>query len=985
MTTQATQKPRMATLLMQDAENALQDANLLPGSTLMASKKEPGKVNVGHGQHVVTNVYLLETKDGKGKLFFRYEVEVYGIRTPELFSDLTKRSADYRTTNNRNQCGAVLRAFKFRHSAYLGNHLLFYDQSRVLFSTLDLELQQGGYEEEFTLAELQARSLQLDDVFDSYKLKLLGVSDSKKLPNLGDFSHVSEDIGNIDRSLEQFLDIVTAQNVFDDPVNYTHFSSSSIYLLNPAKFGFKDEDCPFFPTTHTFLGIGLDKGIRTVENLTNKDKMSEAVVVSVKKSPFHMVENVSEKVIALLGTNFRSRIRDTEWIKERLEGSLKGIFVTTVHTDPSRRRFFEIHGLSSTNLHTEFIQREGMAKISLFEYYTQTYKITFKYPELPLLVQKYQTTTKNNGIRYFPMEVCEILDNQRVKTAQQDSAMIRVEFMLNLLIILQDMIRKTAIPPAELKKQNTYLKESLLLDGSEYLAGLNIKCKKDPIEVAARVLPPPELEFGGNNKHVPKLPRCSWSDRGHYFASATCNKWVALALTGQQHHDYLSSDEWIEFVKRFRSVLTQRRMNFCDPHVENRKLAGSDLKLIISGYYEQGYEYMLIAHPDNADQVHHAMKAIEQKTEVITQGLKISTVKNVVLRNKFLTLDNIVNKTNVKMGGLNYNIVLPVQSDLSLIYKNDTLIIGIGTNHPMGGMGQESNQSGDPQQGAQPTTSGTGSDNNGNGNGNGNGGNGNDMLPRGSVPSVVGFCANIGKNGPYEFVGDFIYQLAYRDEKVGIIANIIERCVTQFHSVNGHYPVRLIIYRDGTGEGSFHKILKFEVPLIRNVFSNLGTAAKITLIVVNKMQNVRLYAKNINTQAKSSEQNILPGTVVDKDIVHPLWTEFYLNSHVALQGTAKTPRYNLLLDENNLSMDVLQAMTHSLCFGHQIVYSPTSLPTPVMVALEYAKRGRNIYNYANSSGSGGNNNGNNYNDLSYLNDRLTFKGTIFLKNMRINA
>ncbi|KAF7638165.1 hypothetical protein Mgra_00002391 [Meloidogyne graminicola] len=799
MTTQATQKPRMATLLMQDAENALQDANLLPGSTLMASKKEPGKVNVGHGQQVVTN---------------------------------------------------------------------------------------GGIEEFFTLAELQDRSPQLgDDVFASYKLKLLVISDSKKLPNLGDFSHVSEDIGNIDRSLEQFLDIVTAQNVFDDPVNYAHFSSSSIYLLNPAKFGFKDEDCPFFPTTHTFLGIGLDKGIRTVENLTNKDKMSEAVVVS---SPFHLVEKVSEKVIALLGHDFPQRIRDTEWIKDKLQGILKGIFVTTVHTAPSKRRFFEVHGLSSTNLHTEFIQREDMGRISLFEYYTQTYKIAFNYPELPLIVQR--CSSAPNGVRYFPMEVCAFLDNQRIKTAQQDGYMIR------------DMIRKTAIPPAELKKQNTYLKESLLLDGSEYLAGLNIKCKKDPIEVAARVLPPPELEFGGNNKHVPKLPRCDWIEAGHYFASAS-----------------------------------------------------------------------------------YAMKAIEQKTEVITQGLKISTVKDVVAKNKFLTLENIVNKTNVKMGGLNYNIVLPVQSDLSLIYKNDTLIIGIGTNHPMGGMGQESNQSGDPQQGAQPTTSGTGSDNNGNGNGNGNGGNGNDMLPRGSVPSVVGFCANIGKNGPYEFVGDFIYQLAYRDEKVGIIANIIERCVKQFHSVNGHYPVRLIIYRDGTGEGSFHKVLKFEVPLIRNVFSNLGTAAKITLIVVNKMQNVRLYAKNINTQAKSSEQNILPGTVVDKDIVHPLWTEFYLNSHVALQGTAKTPRYNLLLDENNLSMDVLQAMTHSLCFGHQIVYSPTSLPTPVMVALEYAKRGRNIYNYASSSGSGGTFNGANSYELNYINESLSFKGSTFLKNLRVNA
>ena len=45
-------------------------------------------------------------------------------------------------------------------------------------------------------------------------------------------------------------------------------------------------------------------------------------------------------------------------------------------------------------------------------------------------------------------------------------------------------------------------------------------------------------------------------------------------------------------------------MQFSEPHVEHRQLSGADLKLIIQGYYEQGYEYMLIAHPDNADQVH---------------------------------------------------------------------------------------------------------------------------------------------------------------------------------------------------------------------------------------------------------------------------------------------------------------------------------------------------------------------------------------------
>jgi hypothetical protein len=65
------------------------------------------------------------------------------------------------------------------------------------------------------------------------------------------------------------------------------------------------------------------------------------------------------------------------------------------------------------------------------------------------------------------------------------------------------------------------------------------------------------------------------------------------------------------------------------------------------------------------------------------------------------------------------------------VFGDKTLIIGIGSNHPAGGLGM--------QQGAQPSTSGTGSDSNGNGK-NGNGGNDNniDFLTRGKAPSVVG-------------------------------------------------------------------------------------------------------------------------------------------------------------------------------------------------------------------------------------------------------
>ena len=45
-------------------------------------------------------------------------------------------------------------------------------------------------------------------------------------------------------------------------------------------------------------------------------------------------------------------------------------------------------------------------------------------------------------------------------------------------------------------------------------------------------------------------------------------------------------------------------------------------------------------------------------------------------------------------------------------------------------------------------------------------------------------------------------------------------------------------------------------------------------------------------------------------------------------------------------MDELQRLTYHLCYAHQIITGSTSLPSPTYVALEMAKRGRNIYNVA---------------------------------------
>lgn len=45
--------------------------------------------------------------------------------------------------------------------------------------------------------------------------------------------------------------------------------------------------------------------------------------------------------------------------------------------------------------------------------------------------------------------------------------------------------------------------------------------------------------------------------------------------------------------------------------------------------------------------------------------------------------------------------------------------------------------------------------------------------------------------------------------------------------------------------------------------------------------------------------NLEPGTVVDHTIVSPVYSEFYLASAVARQGTTKAAKYTIIFSTNN--------------------------------------------------------------------------------------
>ncbi|KAF7027047.1 hypothetical protein CFC21_039119 [Triticum aestivum] len=62
--------------------------------------------------------------------------------------------------------------------------------------------------------------------------------------------------------------------------------------------------------------------------------------------------------------------------------------------------------------------------------------------------------------------------------------------------------------------------------------------------------------------------------------------------------------------------------------------------------------------------------------------------------------------------------------------------------------------------------------------------------------------------------------------------------------------------------------------------------------------------------------NILPGTVVDLMICHPIEFDFYLCSHAGIQGTSRPTHYHVLYDENHFTADALQSLTNNLCYTY---------------------------------------------------------------------
>lgn len=160
-------------------------------------------------------------------------------------------------------------------------------------------------------------------------------------------------------------------------------------------------------------------------------------------------------------------------------------------------------------------------------------------------------------------------------------------------------------------------------------------------------------------------------------------------------------------------------------------------------------------------------------------------------------------------------------------------------------------------------------------------------------------------------------------------ANVV-KALRKYEEQNGVRPSRIMIYRDGVGEGDIQYVMEHEVAAIRKALNEAygkPDLVKFAFILVNKRINARFfYNKN----------NPPPGTIVDDVITNPLKFDFYLVSQYVTQGTVSPTAYSVLHSTCGLAPDKIQRLTYKLTHMYYNWCGTVRVPAPCQYAHKLA-------------------------------------------------
>jgi aubergine-like protein len=152
----------------------------------------------------------------------------------------------------------------------------------------------------------------------------------------------------------------------------------------------------------------------------------------------------------------------------------------------------------------------------------------------------------------------------------------------------------------------------------------------------------------------------------------------------------------------------------------------------------------------------------------------------------------------------------------------------------------------------------------------------------------------------------------------------MRKALKTYYDINGCLPERILMYRDGVGDGDIHYIHTGEVQILEKTLKEIygqrspGVEPRFCFIIVSKRINTRFFAK-----ANGGVENPGSGVVIDSTVTLPERYDFYLISQSVRQGTVSPTSYNIIHDSFGLTSDRLQILTYKMCHLYYNWSGPT--------------------------------------------------------------
>nr|XP_009860146.1 piwi-like protein 1 isoform X1 [Ciona intestinalis]XP_018669549.1 piwi-like protein 1 isoform X1 [Ciona intestinalis]XP_026692672.1 piwi-like protein 1 isoform X1 [Ciona intestinalis]XP_026692673.1 piwi-like protein 1 isoform X1 [Ciona intestinalis]XP_026692674.1 piwi-like protein 1 isoform X1 [Ciona intestinalis]XP_026692675.1 piwi-like protein 1 isoform X2 [Ciona intestinalis]XP_026692676.1 piwi-like protein 1 isoform X3 [Ciona intestinalis] len=199
--------------------------------------------------------------------------------------------------------------------------------------------------------------------------------------------------------------------------------------------------------------------------------------------------------------------------------------------------------------------------------------------------------------------------------------------------------------------------------------------------------------------------------------------------------------------------------------------------------------------------------------------------------------------------------------------------------------------------------------------------------------SVGGFVASI--NSTYT---RWYSSVTFQHSGVELIDGL-KRCMKgalqKFHQVNGKLPARIVIYRDGVGDGQLAVVKDHEIPQLLECLKipqYKGFTPNVSFIVVKKRVNARFFAAGRDSEL----MNAPPGTIIDDTVTRPEWYDFFVVSQSVREGTVSPTHYNVVYDTSTLKPDHMQRLTYKLCHLYYNWPGTIRVPAPCLYAHKIA-------------------------------------------------